>query len=154
MTMDGEKVEGLTGESRGYPDLYIQFLYYFNILRDYYECHEVLEELWLEEGRDPLWQGLLQIAVGLYHFRNENINGARKLLRAALDKLEPYPARCAGIHLGRLKQDARELFIRLERFEEAPVRYQDLDIIVLEPELQQRVEALKQEKEGQDDAGR
>ena len=63
-----------------YPDEHAPFFGAFQIDRDYYECHEVMEELWLEEGGDPFHQGLLQVAVGLFHFRRENINGARKLV--------------------------------------------------------------------------
>ncbi|MFC7441934.1 DUF309 domain-containing protein [Laceyella putida] len=74
-----------------YPRLYIDFLYYFNVKQDYYECHEVLEELWLEEGRERFYQGLLQVAVGLYHHKNGNRGGAVKLWMAAMEKLALYP---------------------------------------------------------------
>lgn len=78
------------GEQMAYPRLYVDFLYYFNVEQDYYECHEVLEELWLEEGRERFYQGLLQVAVGLYHQRNGNLGGAVKLWTAALEKLAAY----------------------------------------------------------------
>lgn len=29
-----------------YPPEYIEFLYHFHCDRDYFECHEILEELW------------------------------------------------------------------------------------------------------------
>lgn len=70
-----------------YHDLYVAFVYYFNIEKDYFECHEVMEELWMEDGRNPFWQGLLQVAVGLYHHENDNLSGAIKLLTQSLDKL-------------------------------------------------------------------
>ena len=35
-----------------YEPLYVAYLVYFNRDRDYFECHEVLEELWLERERD------------------------------------------------------------------------------------------------------
>ncbi len=36
---------------------------------EYFECHEVLEELWREETTSLrlFYQGVLQIAVGCYH---------------------------------------------------------------------------------------
>ena len=55
--------------------LYLAFLVYFNRDRDYFECHEVMEELWLAQESDPLYKGLLQIAVGLFHFRYGNVIG-------------------------------------------------------------------------------
>ncbi|WP_238323048.1 DUF309 domain-containing protein [Gorillibacterium massiliense] len=45
--------------SREYDPLYIAFIWHFNGDRDYFECHEVLEELWLQENHDLLYQGLL-----------------------------------------------------------------------------------------------
>ncbi|MDT2309670.1 DUF309 domain-containing protein [Paenibacillus larvae] len=42
-----------------YNPLLIAFVYHFNETEDYFECHEVLEELWMEEGRDIFYQGLL-----------------------------------------------------------------------------------------------
>ena len=82
-----------------YHELYVAFLYYFNIEKDYFECHEVMEELWLEERRDPFWQGLLQVAVGLYHHENDNISGAIKLFSQSLEKLCNQENRPCGIQL-------------------------------------------------------
>jgi uncharacterized protein len=90
-----------------YPRQYVQFLYSFNKLADYYECHDLLEDLWLEEGRDPFYQGLLQVAVSCYHTQNANLSGARKLMQAALQKLTLYPAEWMGIQLDRVVQDAQ-----------------------------------------------
>lgn len=44
-----------------YEPLYIDYLIYFNRDQDYFECHEVLEELWLECDRDPLYKGLRRL---------------------------------------------------------------------------------------------
>ncbi|OUM94439.1 MAG: hypothetical protein A9Z00_15175 [Thermobacillus sp. ZCTH02-B1] len=85
---------------------YVRFLVLFNRDRDYYGCHDVMEELWLEEGRGRFWQGLLQVAVGLHHWGNENRAGAAKLLRAALAKLDGCADLEAGIDVKRLREDA------------------------------------------------
>lgn len=125
-----------------YDRLYVQFVYYFNIERDYFECHEVLEELWLEEGRSKLYQGLLQVAVGLYHFRNGNVAGAIKLMKAATAKLEQYPSDALGIDLERLRQEAGAYMMRLERYNAEPFKFYDLDIRILDPELESAVQAM------------
>ena len=91
-----------------YDRLYVEFLYYFNVEQDYFECHEVMEELWLEEGRFPLYQGLLQAAVGLYHFTNDNISGAIKLFQGGIEKMERYPDYDLGIRLDKFIADCRE----------------------------------------------
>ncbi|OZM57147.1 hypothetical protein CIB95_06665 [Lottiidibacillus patelloidae] len=69
-----------------YPKEYIQYLVYFHSLRDYFECHEVLEEYWKSEPKDKrkeYWVGLIQLAVGLYHHRRKNFAGALRMLTSA-----------------------------------------------------------------------
>jgi hypothetical protein len=125
-----------------YDPLYVQFIYYFNVERDYFECHEVMEALWLGEGRHPLLQGLLQVAVGLYHHHNGNVSGAMKLLTAALEKLEPQPADALGIDLEQLRRDSRSYLSRLERSGDNPLVPYDLDITVHDPALARLVADL------------
>ncbi|PKR78895.1 DUF309 domain-containing protein [Halalkalibacillus sediminis] len=74
-----------------YPKLYIEYLYHFHYTRDYFECHEVLEELWKSEKpikRDSVWVGLIQLAVALYHQRRDNFVGANKLISSATEKMK------------------------------------------------------------------
>lgn len=69
-----------------YPKAYIDYLVHFHGLRDYFECHEILEEYWKEDprgDRKPHWVGLIQIAVGLYHHRRGNFAGAKRMLTNA-----------------------------------------------------------------------
>ncbi|SFS77596.1 DUF309 domain-containing protein [Marininema halotolerans] len=121
---------------KGYSPLYVQFLYHFNVDRDYFECHEVLEELWMEEGREPLFQGLLQVAVALYHHRNDNENGARKLLKGALEKLVDYPKDALGIDLDQLRTDAATYLEQLERSTSThPYLFHHLNIKILDSQL-------------------
>lgn len=59
----------------------------------YFECHETLEEIWLEErGEDRLfYQGLIQVAAGFFKWEQGVAAGAIKLWRAGLEKLDGYP---------------------------------------------------------------
>lgn len=63
--------------------LYIEYCTYFNGNRDYFECHEVLEDYWKQvapgEKEHPL-VGYIQIATGMYHWRRGNLRGASKML--------------------------------------------------------------------------
>jgi uncharacterized protein len=129
--------------------LYIEYLYYFNIARDYFECHEVMEELWLEEGRDPLLQGLLQVAVGLYHHQNGNVNGGIKLLTQAVEKLVHYPDNSLGINLGQLLADSQQYLEKLLRFAEEPFVPYDLDIEIIDAGLLEAVESLRDHPPGE-----
>ncbi len=75
---------------RDYPQPYIEYLIEFHGTRDYFECHEIMEEFWKENIEDEhrhLWLGLIQIAVGLYHHRTGNVNGALKMMSGALKQL-------------------------------------------------------------------
>ncbi|MVO98542.1 DUF309 domain-containing protein [Paenibacillus lutrae] len=119
-----------------YDPLYTAFLYEFNVSRDYYECHEVLEKLWLEEGRNPYYQGLLQIAVALYHHGNGNVRGAVKLLEAGINKLEPYKEQILGIELGILLADARLYLRRLRNTGTQPFEPYPLDIHYTDRQLE------------------
>jgi predicted metal-dependent hydrolase len=126
----------------GYDRLYVEFLYYFNIERDYFECHEVMEELWLEEGRKPLFQGLLQIAVGLYHHRNGNVGGAIKLFAQGIDKLQSFPKFTLGIDLAAIVEESRDYVQKLLKIEQTPFEFYDLNIIIVDPELGDQVQAM------------
>jgi uncharacterized protein len=70
-----------------YPRAYIQFLAHFHGDRDYFECHEVLEEYWKETNdstKDSIWVGFIQLAVSRYHHRRGNIYGAKKSLEKSI----------------------------------------------------------------------
>jgi uncharacterized protein len=80
-----------------YEPLYLAGIAHFNAC-EYYESHEIWEELWTEY-RGPsrrFYQALIQAAVALYHFGNGNIRGARKLHASVHGYLDPY----APLHLG------------------------------------------------------
>lgn len=125
-----------------YDVLYVAFLAYFNRERDYFECHEVMEQLWLECGRDALYQGLLQVAVGLYHHRNGNMEGGIKLLDAAIRKLEGHRPVVLGIDLEQLLDAAKRRLAELERYTAQPVPFRDLDIRIVDPALDALVAAF------------
>lgn len=126
-----------------YDRLYIQFIKLFNEERDYYQCHDVMEELWLEEGRKPLLQGLLQVAVGLHHFQNDNRPGAIKLLTAALQKLDAYPDIILGIDLQQLRNDSKETLDKLHNCDGSLPPFRDLTIRIVDKELGALIESCE-----------
>jgi predicted metal-dependent hydrolase len=86
--------------------------------REFFECHEVLEEEWTPERgpRRLFLQSLIHMAVGLYHASRNNPAGASRQLRKGLRKLAAYLPCCEGIDTARLHRDA---FAVLERIESA-----------------------------------
>jgi predicted metal-dependent hydrolase len=60
----------------------------------FYDCHETWEALWqpMPPGPDKTFlQGLIQLAVGCYHWQQGNRHGATTLLGKALEKLIATP---------------------------------------------------------------
>jgi len=64
----------------------------------YWECHSVLEELWLEAGGKKsrnsealLLQGLIQVAAAFVHHQKAEDGVGLSLLRVAKEKLEVWP---------------------------------------------------------------
>ncbi|PWW05446.1 hypothetical protein DFQ01_1044 [Paenibacillus cellulosilyticus] len=121
-----------------YPLSYISYLSEFHATRDYFECHELLEEYWKEHQGEPFtntWHGLIQVAVGLYHHRRGNTAGAVKmwssaLIRLTTDKLE---------QLG-LEGDVmlRELTLRRDALTlDASYPYTDMELPIRDPLLRE-----------------
>jgi predicted metal-dependent hydrolase len=66
----------------------------------FFEAHEALEDVWraAPEAEKRFLQGLIQVAVALYHHGNGNSLGARSVLRRAWRNLSRYPEGHGGIH--------------------------------------------------------
>jgi uncharacterized protein len=128
-----------------YHHLYLLYLYHFNVRRDYYECHDVLEELWLDEQRDLFYQGLIQAAVGLYHFRWDNVKGSILLFEGAVSKLKPHEPVHKGIHVYQLRLDAEAYLRRLYCYDEQPFPFYDLNIEIVDDELRALIDEIDKE---------
>jgi predicted metal-dependent hydrolase len=83
----------------------------------FFEAHETLEDLWRGTS-GPLrlfYQGLIQLAVALYHLSNGNRRGALNLLGKGLDKLAAYQPACQGIDVEALCCEARAWLDRVRQ---------------------------------------
>jgi hypothetical protein len=80
-----------------YDPRYLAGVLFFNE-QDYFEAHEVWEDLWAESHGNErrFYQGLIQAAVGLFHFSGGNLGGALKLYRSSYDYMKP----CGSPFLG------------------------------------------------------
>src|SRR5438270_11539927 len=67
--------------------------------RDFFEAHEVWEDLWAESHGNErrFYQGLIQAAVGLFHFSGGNLGGAVKLYHSARAYMEPCGPHFLGL---------------------------------------------------------
>ena len=80
--------------------------------REWYECHETVEALWMAEPHGNvrlLYQGIIQLAVALHHWRNGNYAGTMALLSSGADILSQIPDICMWIDVSRLISDAHRL---------------------------------------------
>jgi hypothetical protein len=80
-----------------YEPRYLAGILFFN-RRDFFEAHEVWEDLWNNcgDGDRRFYQALIQAAVALYHFGNGNLRGATKLYGTS----KAYMDRYTSPHLG------------------------------------------------------
>lgn len=71
---------------------------------EFYACHDTLEAIWMEAPihEKPFFQGILQLAVALYHLKNKNWQGAAILLGEGIRRLEPFEPHYQDIDITRL----------------------------------------------------
>jgi len=96
------------------PEELLQAIDEFN-RGDWFEAHETLEELWVGtkgELRD-FYQGMLQLAVALHHWRSGNFKGALTLLKGGGELLSRVEPVCLGVDVAGLRADAGEMLARL-----------------------------------------
>jgi len=123
-------------DARGWDVRYAAYFHHFN-RGDYYEAHDVLESLWLEQGREAesaaFYKGLIQLAGGFVHMRKHHehpthrVHGKRlgpaaRLLKLAEKNIEPYGKEWEGLEIGPVLELARETIRKLEeqKFEKNP----------------------------------
>jgi len=82
----------------------------------FFECHETLEQVWLEEhGSDRLfYQGIIQIAAAYYKWEQAVPMGTIKLMRAGLEKIEAYGPMHLGVDLGAFAAAVRDQLQQIE----------------------------------------
>ncbi len=84
---------------------------------EYYSCHDTLEEIWHNAWQSDraFYQGILQIAVGLYHLYNHNWNGAVILLGEGTSRLPMYLPEYMTINVEILLDDSLHLLKTLQQ---------------------------------------
>ncbi len=84
---------------------------------DYYEAHDYWEEVWHQitgEAREFI-QGLIHIAVGLFHWSNGNATGSLSQLKKGILKLERYQPLYLGFQIEKLVQAVTPFVQTLDR---------------------------------------
>ncbi len=94
-----------------YDPRYLAGIVLFN-RGDFFEAHEVWEELWIDMAgpEKQFFQGLIQAAVALCHFCNGNLAGARKVYLSSRDYMQKYTPELHGLDIEQFWQDMHTCF--------------------------------------------
>lgn len=105
MSRKSEKVAAfvereITGDVGGWDPRYAGYFACFN-RQQFYEAHDVLEDLWLAQGRDgsnyAFHKGLIQLAGAFVHLQKGRLGPAVALFNLADANLGRYPDRHDGL---------------------------------------------------------
>jgi predicted metal-dependent hydrolase len=121
-----------------YDPRYLAGVLFFNE-HDFFEAHEVWEDLWGETfGTERRFiQGLIQAAVGLLHFGNGNVRGAVKLFHSSRDYMARVESPYRGLEIAAFWRQMESCFAQvLANSETAPratLNEEQVPCIVLDP---------------------
>ena len=82
----------------------------------FYRCHDVMEHLW-GFGNSELrtfYQGLLHLAVAMYHLSRDNIRGAKTLIDSGTELLQQYRPYFSEVDIAELIESAEKIRKDLE----------------------------------------
>jgi predicted metal-dependent hydrolase len=84
--------------------------------QEYYACHDTLEALWMEamEPTKKFYQGILQIAVGLYHLSNHNWQGTVTSMGEGMRRLDYFKPDYFEINVEQLIHQTTHLLLALQ----------------------------------------
>lgn len=81
---------------------------------EFFECHEVIEDLWLEtDSADPyrdLYKGVIQAAAAIYQFERGIISGAIGLYGTSTAYLEKYSPSALSLDVRKLIDEMHSCF--------------------------------------------
>lgn len=119
-----------------YPASYIQYLAHFHGDRDYFECHEILEEYWkaTDSGnKRSIWVAFILLAVSNYHYRRKNINGAKRTLKKAIEIFSI--SKVSSLTLGINSDSLMESLKKREKSLHTNQPYTSMNLPIADPEL-------------------
>lgn len=108
--------------SREKEEKFQRGILHFNA-QEFFEAHEVWEEIWLVEA-DPektFLQGIIQIAAAFHHYGRKNSDGAESLLAAGIVKLSRFPRDHRGLEIGDLRTAAKRWARSIGKGEKPPL---------------------------------
>ena len=104
MSKKSAKIAALIEQCQG-KDLPAHYLGYFECFNRqmFYEAHDVLEELWLAEGKQSanygFYKGLIQFAGAFVHLQKNRLRPAASLFRLSQNYLRAYSPEYQRLHV-------------------------------------------------------
>jgi len=96
---------------------YLGYFHCFN-RQEFYEAHDVLENLWLPDRSGPngdFYKGLIQLAGAFVHLQKERLRPSAALLKLALANFEKYPDVHERLNLAAVKLLIFGWLVQLEK---------------------------------------
>lgn len=88
---------------------------------EFFECHDIIEELWLETPKDDRWRdlykGVIQAAAAIYQHERGIPSGAEGLRRTSLGYLKKYEPEALGLNVSKLVKEMKDCFEVAPRLE-------------------------------------
>ena len=88
---------------------------------EFFECHDVIEELWLETPPEDKWRdlykGVIQAAAAIYQYDRGIPSGAKGLLQTSLGYLKKYEPFALGLNVSKMVRDMEKGFETKPRLE-------------------------------------
>ena len=104
----------------------------------YWECHEVLEEVWLETPYPQrfFWSALIKLAVGMHHAARRNPHGARVKIGDAARLLPLFQPNFVGVDTAAALSDALRLqqALRAQPIDWSAIANMRQPVIVVQPQ--------------------
>jgi predicted metal-dependent hydrolase len=92
-------IESFQGQA--YDAHYLGFFHCFN-QQEFYEAHDVLEDLWLADKKGPngdFYKGLIQLAGAFVHLQKNRLPPSAALFKLTRANLDKYPRQHEGLDL-------------------------------------------------------
>jgi predicted metal-dependent hydrolase len=133
-----ERIARLVGDgsANGLDPFYQGYLDCFN-RGEYYEAHDVLEQLWLKDRHGvngAFYKGLIQLAGAFVHLQKDRLRPSAALFKLAVANLGQYSGTHERLNMRVVLALAEDWLSRLERseFQSNPLRSEAAPLLRLE----------------------
>lgn len=110
-------------EGSKYDARYVGFFHLFNE-EEFYQSHDVLEDLWLEVRGTPddtFYKALIQLAGAFVHLKKSRLRPARSLFRLSKSYLQTFPDLHHGLDLSQTVAEISKWESLLQELAENPL---------------------------------